>query len=170
MLALNTTRAGLPSLLIISSGSQRFDIFKGPFTKNGMCISSPARFLLTISGKLDELTASPFVNQFIFIPDVPFGAAMKVLPALNHAGAERLWPGDEETGLEAESLQMRMWRHEREVENGYMNWMEDMHRRYHEHPAAAVEGEMTLGYVTTDVRFLSSSASPSSSSSTRLTR
>ncbi|KAF8182105.1 Metallo-dependent phosphatase-like protein [Mycena galopus ATCC 62051] len=130
-LALNTTRAGIPSLLIISSGSQRFDIFKGPFTKN------------------DQLTASPFVNQYIYIPDVPFEAVIKVLPALNDAGAERLWP-DEAGDLE-ESQQMRVWRDEREVENAYAERLADMHRRYHEHPrAAAAEEELTLGYVTAD--------------------
>ncbi|KAJ6560221.1 Metallo-dependent phosphatase-like protein [Mycena capillaripes] len=131
VLAMNTSRAGLPSLLIISSGSQRFDIFKGPFTKN------------------DELTASPFVNQYIFIPDVPFAAAMKVLPEMNRAGAERFWPG--ETALEDdESRETRMWRHERDVEKGYTEWLDNMHRQYHARPAAATEGELTLGYVTTD--------------------
>ena len=36
-----------------------------------------------------------------------------------------------------------------------MDWLEDMHRRYHERrPSAALEDddELTLGYVTTDVR------------------
>jgi hypothetical protein len=139
-------KLGLPALRYL----------QGPIHQERYAHFPPARRVSTnLSGKLDELTASPFVNQYIFIADVPFGAAMKVLPALNRAGAERLWPGDRETGLEAESLQMRMWRHEREVENGYMNWIEDMHRRYHERPTAAAEGEMTLGYVTTDVCFLS---------------
>ncbi|KAJ7506643.1 Metallo-dependent phosphatase-like protein [Mycena galericulata] len=138
VLAMNTSRAGVPSLVIISSGSQRFDIFKGPFTKN------------------DELTASPFVNEFIYIPDVPFAAATAVLPALNRAGAERLWPereGGEGEG-EGESRQMRMWRQERAVERGYVDWLEDMHRRYYAQqqlePLAGAQGELTLGYVTTD--------------------
>ncbi|KAJ7265403.1 Metallo-dependent phosphatase-like protein [Mycena haematopus] len=126
-LALNTTRADIPSLLVISSGSQRFDIFKGPFTKN------------------DQFTVSPFVNQYIYIPDVPFDAAMKVLPALNRAGADRLWSDELE-----ESRQMRVWRQEREVEDGYAQWLEDMHRLYKERPKAAGAEDMTLGYVTTD--------------------
>ncbi|KAJ7827637.1 Metallo-dependent phosphatase-like protein [Mycena olivaceomarginata] len=131
-LALNTSRVGIPSLLVISSGSQRFDIFKGPFTKN------------------DQLTASPFVNQYIYIPDVPFSAAVNVLPELNRAGAERLWPGEDELEGEEKSLQMRMWRHERKVEHGYVEWLEDMHRRYHEHSNAVAEESRTVGYVTTD--------------------
>ncbi|KAJ7461982.1 Metallo-dependent phosphatase-like protein [Mycena latifolia] len=112
VLAMNTSRAGIPSLLIISSGSQRFDIFKGPFTKN------------------DQFTVAPFV-----------------LPELNRAGAERLWPGEEGEG---KSRRMRMWEQERDVERGYMEWLEDMHRRYHARPRAAAQGDLTLGYVTVD--------------------
>ncbi|KAJ7755792.1 Metallo-dependent phosphatase-like protein [Mycena metata] len=132
VLALNSSRAaqGIPSLLIISSGSQRFDIFKGPFTRN------------------DELTVSPFVNQYIFFPDVPFEVAVKVLPALNGKGAERLWPSEREEG---ESREMRAWRVEREVEREYANWLEDMHRQYYDSErSATLQGELTLGYVTTD--------------------
>ncbi|KAJ6615583.1 Metallo-dependent phosphatase-like protein [Mycena sp. CBHHK59/15] len=125
VLAMNSPRAGIPSLLIISSGSQRFDIFRGPFTKN------------------DRLTASPFVNKYLFIPNMPFAAAMQVLPALNHAGAERLWP----VAAAAETPQIRAWRQEREVEEGYRAWVRDMHQRYD--ASAAVDG-LTPGYVTTD--------------------
>ncbi|KAJ7181640.1 Metallo-dependent phosphatase-like protein [Mycena crocata] len=134
VLAMNTSRAGVPSLLIISSGSQRFDIYKGPFTKN------------------DQLTASPFVNNYIFIPDVSFAAAVKVLPALNRAGAERLWSDEEEGEGKCESRQMSIWRHERAVERSYTNWLEEMNRQYHARPAAAraVGDDLTLGYVTTD--------------------
>ncbi|KAJ7167792.1 Metallo-dependent phosphatase-like protein [Mycena filopes] len=133
VLALNATRAaaGIPFLLVISSGSQRFDIFKGPFTRN------------------DELTVSPFVNQYIFIPDVPFEVAVRVLPALNGKGAERLWPDEEEEG--DGSRQMRVWREEREVEREYTDWVQDMHRLYHTSERSAVaQGELTLGYVTAD--------------------
>jgi hypothetical protein len=91
------------------------------------------------------------VNQYIYIPDVPFSAAVKVLPELNRAGAERLWPGEDELEGEEESLQMRMWRHERKVEHGYVEWLEDMHRRYHEHSNAVAEEPRTVGYVTADV-------------------
>ncbi|KAJ7770978.1 Metallo-dependent phosphatase-like protein [Mycena maculata] len=129
VLALNTTRAGIPSIVITNSGSQRFDIYKGPFTRN------------------DELTASPFVNTFLYIPDVPFAAATAVLPALNDAGAERLWPGEGEAV--EESRQERVWRQERAVEAGYAAWLADMHQRYHTQPSAAAQ-ELTPGYVTSD--------------------
>ncbi|KAJ7098610.1 Metallo-dependent phosphatase-like protein [Mycena belliarum] len=130
VLAMNTSRGGIPSLLVISSGSQRFDIFKGPFTRN------------------DQFTVAPFVNTYIYIPDVPFAAAVKVLPALNRAGAERLWPEDVKT--EMESRQLLRWSQERDVERSYTDWLEDMHRQYHAHTRAAAEADLTLGYVTVD--------------------
>ncbi|KAF7352256.1 hypothetical protein MVEN_01189300 [Mycena venus] len=38
-------------------------------------------------------------------------------------------------------------RYEREVENGYLQWAEDMHRRYYESPrVASEEGEKTLAF------------------------
>ncbi|KAJ6532281.1 Metallo-dependent phosphatase-like protein [Mycena vulgaris] len=131
VLAMNTSRASIPSLLIITSGSQRFDIFKGPFTKN------------------DWHTTSSFVNEYIYIPDVPFAAAVQVLPALNRAG-EELWPGEEAAAGTGEDKRMRMWREERDVERGYVEWLEDMHRRYRARAPVAAQGELTPGYVTTD--------------------
>ncbi|KAG6330505.1 hypothetical protein ID866_8584 [Astraeus odoratus] len=65
-LAINNTRANIPKLVIVTSGILRFDIFKGPFTKN------------------DQLTASPYTDQFLYIPDVTFSVANNILPALNH--------------------------------------------------------------------------------------
>ncbi|KAF7335281.1 hypothetical protein MSAN_02338800 [Mycena sanguinolenta] len=129
VLALNTTRMGIPSILILNSGAQRFDIFKGPFTKN------------------DQLTVVPFVNQYIYIPNVPFEAAMKVLPEMNRAGADRLWSGEVDP---EESRQMRVWRQERQVQDGYAKWVGHMHRLYHERSNAADAEELTLGYVTAD--------------------
>jgi hypothetical protein len=69
-LTINNTRAAIPNIMITNSGELRFDIYAGPFTKN------------------DQLTASPFADSFLFIPDVPFSAAAAVLPALNSAGSE----------------------------------------------------------------------------------
>ncbi|KAJ7194563.1 Metallo-dependent phosphatase-like protein [Mycena pura] len=129
VLAMNTSRTGIPFLLIISSGSQRFDIFKGPFTEN------------------DQWTVSPFINEYHFIPDVPFAVATKVLPALNRDGADQLWRGEEGKV----SRQARIWRLECDVERGYRDWLEDMHRLYYARPAAAdTDGVLTLGYVTSD--------------------
>jgi hypothetical protein len=66
-LAQNNSRAGIPNLIILNSGSQRFDLYKGPFTRD------------------DQFAVSPFTAQFLFIPDVPFKIANSVLPGLNGA-------------------------------------------------------------------------------------
>lgn len=68
-LAINNTRSNISNIIITNSGELRFDIYKGPFTKN------------------DQLTASPFTNAFLYIADVPLGDASAVLPALNGEGA-----------------------------------------------------------------------------------
>ena len=70
-LTINNTRANIPNIMITNSGSQRFDLYSGPFTKN------------------DQLTASPFADAFLFIPNITAGIANKVLPALNGAGANQ---------------------------------------------------------------------------------
>jgi hypothetical protein len=86
-LSLNTSCAGISFLLIISSGLQHFDIYKGLFTKNGQPV--PPFFFVSSTHESFDL-----LNQTSSSPDVPFGIAMKVLPELNHTGVERLWPGE----------------------------------------------------------------------------
>ncbi|KAH9485625.1 hypothetical protein JR316_0002535 [Psilocybe cubensis] len=121
-LAINNTRASIPNLVITNSGAQRFDIYSGPFTRN------------------DQLTASPFVNTFLFIPNVPFSVASKVLQGLNDAGE------NQSRGL----LKSR----ERElygsgyVDMIYNRWLAEQDRRGGLERRAAQN--LTLGYVTTD--------------------
>ncbi|KAF7294146.1 hypothetical protein HMN09_01143000 [Mycena chlorophos] len=67
----NTTRVGIPFVLIVSTGSERFDIFKGGMTKN------------------DVLTTYPFVNNYFYVADVPYAAATAILPTMNNDGPER---------------------------------------------------------------------------------
>ncbi|KAF7332694.1 hypothetical protein MKEN_00152600 [Mycena kentingensis (nom. inval.)] len=122
-LSLNSTRAQ-PFILLLSSGSQRFDIYKGPFTKN------------------DQLTASPFVNAYVYVADVPYEAAVKVLPRMNQDGPERIWGREE---LEEETRETRRRRVEMEVERGYQAWLASMQR-----VAANADSELSLGYVTVD--------------------
>ena len=55
-------------LLIINTGAIRFDIFKGPFTRDS------------------TFSVSPFMNGFRFIRDVPYGLAKGVLPLINRQG------------------------------------------------------------------------------------
>ena len=115
-LAVNNTRANISNIIITNSGGLRFDIYAGPFTKN------------------DQLTASPFTDAFLYIPDVPLGVASAVLPALNKEGAnsrrdERYARGD--------------------VEMQYRRWLEGMFARGG--PERRAAQNLTLGYVTKDV-------------------
>lgn len=64
----NQSRADTPRLIIINTGSVRFDLAKGPFTYD------------------DSFIVSPFTDGFQFIPDVPYSQAKQVLGILN-AGA-----------------------------------------------------------------------------------
>ena len=108
------------SIIITNSGSQRFDVYAGSFTKN------------------DQLTASPFADSFLFIPNIPAGTAKKVLPALNGAGADekrRAW----------EEMYGRG-----HVDMVYREWLEEMDRREGALERRAA-GNLTLGYVTKDV-------------------
>ncbi|KAF2853728.1 hypothetical protein T440DRAFT_487046 [Plenodomus tracheiphilus IPT5] len=61
----NETRKDVPRLIIINTGSVRFDLAKGPFTYD------------------DSFIVSPFDDAFQFIPDVPYDQASKVLDILN---------------------------------------------------------------------------------------
>ncbi|KAI9842672.1 MAG: hypothetical protein M1837_006957 [Sclerophora amabilis] len=61
----NESRADIPRLIIINTGTIRFDLVKGPFTYD------------------DSFIVSPFKNAFQFIPDVPYSLAKQVLDILN---------------------------------------------------------------------------------------
>ncbi|KAL4249237.1 Calcineurin-like phosphoesterase domain-containing protein [Abortiporus biennis] len=124
-LTINNTRANIPNVMITNSGSQRFDIFKGSFTKN------------------DQLTASPFADSFLYIPNIPAGVANKVLPALNNAGANE----------KREFLEALDKRELEAYERGYVDmiytrWLEEQDRRSGIERRAAQN--LTLGYVTQD--------------------
>ncbi|KAF7295363.1 Metallophos domain-containing protein [Mycena indigotica] len=120
-LTVNNTRAGNPNIMITNSGSLRFDLYAGPFTKN------------------DQLTVSPFADSFLYLT-VPFGAAKKVLPTLNHAGAD-----------ERRSLETELWARGY-VETRYREWIEEMYRRDIAQNGAGLRaaGNLTVGYVTSD--------------------
>jgi len=61
----NNTRADVPKIIIINTGSQRFDIYSGSFNRN------------------DQWIVSDYASYFQYIADIPFSAARKVLPSLN---------------------------------------------------------------------------------------
>ncbi|TWU72933.1 hypothetical protein ED733_001894 [Metarhizium rileyi] len=66
----NKQRKDKPRLAILNTGGIRFDIFKGPFTRDSTYI------------------VSPFVSGFNYVPDVPYNIATKVLTILN--GADKI--------------------------------------------------------------------------------
>ncbi|KAH7161219.1 5'-nucleotidase [Dactylonectria macrodidyma] len=61
-------RKDKPRLAITNTGGIRFDIFKGPFTRD------------------TTYTVSPFTSGFRYIPDVPYAAASKIIHLLNSGG------------------------------------------------------------------------------------
>lgn len=101
----------------------RFDIYAGTFTKN------------------DQLTASPFTDAFLFIPNIPAGVANTVFNALNGAGADERRSLDERD----EILYGRG-----SVDREFRRWLEEMDRRGG--VERRVARNLTLGYVTQDVR------------------
>ncbi|DAA74420.1 TPA_exp: Secreted protein [Trichophyton benhamiae CBS 112371] len=64
-------RADKPRLLLLNTGGVRFDLVKGPFTKD------------------DEYIVYPFKNQFQYLPDVPYSIAKELLDALNKGPYQR---------------------------------------------------------------------------------
>lgn len=62
---INQERASIPRIIIINTGSIRFDLVEGPFTLD------------------DSFIVSPFADAFQFIPDVPYDIASRVLTILN---------------------------------------------------------------------------------------
>ena len=121
-LAINNTRAGIPNIIIANSGELRFNVFQGPFTKN------------------DQLTAAPFTDSFLYIPNITASIANQVLPALNGGSSSKR--------SEVHNL---LWARRR-AETRYRAWLEGMDRR--EVVYTTDTTNLTLGYVTTDVRRL----------------
>ncbi|KAH7909661.1 Metallo-dependent phosphatase-like protein [Hygrophoropsis aurantiaca] len=136
-LAINNTRASIPNIVITNSGSQRYNVFAGPFTKN------------------DQLTASPFTDSFLYISNITFGVANQVLGALNTAGADER---KRKRGEFERELYMRGEEFGRgEVESVFRRWLEDMDRRAQagemgkeRREAVLAAQNLTLGYVTQD--------------------
>jgi 2',3'-cyclic-nucleotide 2'-phosphodiesterase (5'-nucleotidase family) len=122
-LSINNTRNSIPAIFITNSGSQRFNVFEGPFTKN------------------DQLTASPFTDSFLYIPNITFSIANQVLPALNNAGASEKRKRDE--------IEKELWSRG-VVDTRYRAWLEEMDRRAGIGRREATAGNLTLGYVTAD--------------------
>ncbi|KAF9229934.1 hypothetical protein BU15DRAFT_69625, partial [Melanogaster broomeanus] len=76
----------------------------------------------------DQLTAAPFTDSFLYLPNVTFSVANQVLPALNGVGAAK---------RKRDELEMDLWG------RGYP-WTDVLH--FEERDTT----NLTLGYVTTD--------------------
>lgn len=80
-IASSPEREEVPRMVMINTGAMRFDIFKGAFTRDTTYI------------------VSPFVSKFVYIRDVPFASASKVLKLINSGG-----PVFEASGLQVSQL------------------------------------------------------------------
>ncbi|KAK0434597.1 Metallo-dependent phosphatase-like protein [Armillaria borealis] len=121
-LSANSGRADIPNYILVNSGSQRFDIYAGTFTKN------------------DQLTASPFTDIFFYIPEVPRKVALDTLQMMNENGSE-----NRKRSLEREEELYRRG----DVRARYIDWLSDMDQRSIE-LGRRVANNLTLGYVTKD--------------------
>ncbi|KAK0488716.1 Metallo-dependent phosphatase-like protein [Armillaria novae-zelandiae] len=120
-LSINTDRANIPNYIITNSGSQRFDIYAGTFTKN------------------DQITASPFTDLFFYIPEVTRKVALDTLQLMNENGSQ-----NRKRSLEREEELYKRG----DVRARFMDWLSDMDRRSELGRRAA--NNLTLGYVTKD--------------------
>jgi len=64
----NETRQDIARLAILNTGTIRFDIFKGAFTVDSTYI------------------VCPFINKLVYVPDVPYSVAAKVIQIMNAGG------------------------------------------------------------------------------------
>lgn len=71
----NPRHTHVPTVVLLNSGSQRFDVLAGPFTKN------------------DQYITSPFRDDFLYVADVPWRVARTLVHALNRRGATHNAPG-----------------------------------------------------------------------------
>jgi hypothetical protein len=103
----NPSRASIPSTVIVNSGSQRFDLYAGPFTRN------------------DQFIVSPFNDAFLYF-QVPAGIAKDVLDKLNEKGAHKRRDVEDPTDYARG-----------EVDHRFNAWKRDQYERiYHERSTA----------------------------------
>ena len=124
-LTINNTRVNVPNIILTNAGELRYDIFAGAFDKN------------------DQLTALPFADSFLYIPNVTLAVAEQVLPGLNKDGE------NDRRALALAVLERAAERYaRRDVSARYNAWLAEMSAR---RVVARDDENLTLGYVTTDV-------------------
>lgn len=130
-LTLNNSEASKPALFITNSGSLRFDLYAGPFTKN------------------DQLTVSPFMDSFRYLSDVPLSVAEATVNALNHAGANERRTLTSTGGRSHYETTKKYTKGD--IEDIYRTWLMDMNRLANVERRAIAAANLTSGYVTKDV-------------------
>lgn len=124
-LTINNTRVNVPNIILTNAGELRYDIFAGAFDKN------------------DQLTALPFADSFLYIPNVTLAVAAQVLPGLNKDGE------NDRRALDFVALEREAERYARgDVSGRYNAWLAEMSGR---RVMTRDDENLTLGYVTTDV-------------------
>ena len=116
----------VPNIILTNSGELRYDLFAGAFDKN------------------DQLTALPFADSFLYIPNVTLAVAQQVLPGLNKDGEN-----DRRRAARERAAAERYGRGD--VSARYNAWLAEMSAR---RVRAREDGNLTLGYVTSDVSFV----------------
>ncbi|KAF8342584.1 Metallo-dependent phosphatase-like protein [Cantharellus anzutake] len=120
----NPARASVPNIAVTNAGSQRFDIYSGPFTRN------------------DEFVVSPFNNGFLYVT-VPFSVGRRVLGVLNNQGA----PGKRGNNLETETEEEYARGY---VEGRFNAWIRNMWAAAPADLKRVQNANLTLGYMTND--------------------
>ncbi|CEH14630.1 5' nucleotidase [Ceraceosorus bombacis] len=136
----NPSRASTPNFVIANSGSQRFDVYKGPFTKN------------------DQYIVSPFKDAFLYIKDVPYQYASQIIHKLNRdpvAGAASKREADVNVASSSSSAPPRSA--DADVHRIFDDWGKKQHElaqadlaRLDQRAAERRADSPTLGYVTHD--------------------
>ncbi|SCZ87711.1 BZ3500_MvSof-1268-A1-R1_Chr2-2g05177 [Microbotryum saponariae] len=128
-----------PSWVVLNSGSVRFDVFKGPFTRN------------------DQWIILPFTNSFLFVPGVKRSVAQKMLAYLNVVGEHKLTSSSASVSVRSteDNYVEDRWAQERESLH-----LEHLHRRAlleASNLSASIPpseyddaSSLSLGYVTQD--------------------
>ena len=125
-LSINNARANIPRLIIINSGALRFDLYAGPFNKN------------------DQLSVMPYTYSFLYIPGIAVGLANHVLSSLNGSGQSK-------RSVQALEAMEREAYARGEIHMRFNKWLEEMDKRNFGLEKRQA-GNLTLGYVTKDVR------------------
>ncbi|SCV70422.1 BQ2448_1816 [Microbotryum intermedium] len=148
-----------PSWVVLNSGSVRFDIFKGPFTRNDQWIILPFSesgdkfrpWVLTTDDGIPPCLA----NSFLFVPGVKRSVAKKMLAYLNVAGEHKLTSSSASVSSQSagDVYEEHRWAKERESLH-----LEHLHRRAVLQASSASTtsnddidaSSLSIGYVTQD--------------------